>query len=119
MAVDRTISVLIVDPDDEFVEDTKSLLDGHKSYTARNINDAQRRLVEEGIDLAIVGPSYAHEAGITEASMLFDVQPRLPVLLIAEEADTRVQRCAPASRMCSICRSRRRNSQKLPTWWKI
>ena len=70
------------------------MLDGHKSYTARNINDAQRRLVEEGIDLAIVGPSYAHEAGITEASMLFDVQPRPPVLLIAEEADTRVLRAA-------------------------
>ncbi len=95
MAVDaQTYSVLIVDPDDEFVEDTKNLLDGHKSYTARNINDAQRRLVEEGIDLAVVGPSYAHEAGISEASMLFDVQPQLPVLLVAEEADTRVLRAA-------------------------
>jgi pilus assembly protein CpaE len=89
-----TFSVLIVDPDDGFVDDTKALLDGHKSYTARNINDAQRRLVEEGIDLAVVGPTYAHEAGITEAGLLFDVQPSLPVLLVAEEADTRVLRAA-------------------------
>lgn len=95
MAADAaTFSVLIVDPDDGFVDDTKGLLDGHKSYTARNINDAQRRLVEEGIDLAVVGPSYAHEAGITEAGLLFDVQPSLPVLLVAEEADTRVLRAA-------------------------
>jgi len=85
-----TFSVLIVDPDDGFVDDTKKLLDGHKSYTARNINDAQRRLVEEGIDLAVVGPTYAHEAGIAEASLLFDVQPSLPVLLVAEESDKRV-----------------------------
>ena len=89
-----TFSVLIVDPDDGFVEETKDLLDGHKSYTARNISDAQRRLVEEGIDLAVVGPTYAHEAGIAEASALFEVQPSLPVLLVVDEADTRVLRAA-------------------------
>jgi pilus assembly protein CpaE len=89
-----TYSVLIVDPDDDFVTGTRTLLDGHKAYTARNINDAQRRLVEEGIDLAVVGPSYAHEAGVAEASLLFDVQPSLPVLLVAEEVDTRVLRAA-------------------------
>ena len=95
MAIDAaTFSVLIVDPDDGFVDETKDLLDGHKSYTARNINDAQRRLVEEGIDLAVVGPSYAHESGIAEASLLFDVQPSLPVLLVAEDADRAVLRAA-------------------------
>jgi pilus assembly protein CpaE len=89
-----TLSVLVVDPDDEFVDDTKALLDGQKVYTARNVNDAQRRLVEEGIDLAIFGPTYAHEAGVAEAAMLFDVQPGLPVLLVADEVDTRVLRAA-------------------------
>lgn len=91
---DVTYSVLIVDPDDDFIAGTRTLLDGHKSYTARNINDAQRRLVEEGIDLAVVGPSYAHEAGVAETSMLFDVQPSLPVLLVADEVDTKVLRAA-------------------------
>ena len=33
-----------------------SLLDGHKVYQARNISDAQRKLVEEGIELAVIGP---------------------------------------------------------------
>ena len=89
-----TFSVLIVDPDDGFVDGARGLLDGHKSYTARNINDAQRRLVEEGIDLAVIGPSYAHEAGIAEAAGLFDVQPSLPVVLVAEDPDTRVLRAA-------------------------
>ena len=95
MAADAaTFSVLIVDPDDEFVDDTEALLDGHKVYTARNVSDAQRRLVEEGIEMAIFGPTYAHEAGVAEASLLFEVQPNLPVLLVAEDADTRVLRAA-------------------------
>ena len=58
MATDSaTYSVLIVDNDDQFVEATRTLLEGHKVHTARNISDAQRRLVEESIDLTIAGPS--------------------------------------------------------------
>lgn len=95
MAADATtFSVLIVDPDEDFVEAATNVLDGHKAYTARNINDAQRRLVEEGIDLAVVGPTFAHEAGIGEVRLLFDVQPMLPVLLAADSVDTQVLRAA-------------------------
>ena len=93
-AGDATFSVLIVDPDDGFVGDTTDLLDGHKAYSARNMNDAQRRLVEEGIDVAVVGPTFAHESGVGEVDLLFDVQPSLPVLLVADEADTRLLRAA-------------------------
>ena len=89
-----TYSVLLVDADDSFVGDAQGLLDGHKAYSARNISDAQRKLVEEGIDVAIVGPTYAHEAGVAETTLLFDVQPDLPVLLSAEAVDTVVLRAA-------------------------
>jgi len=89
-----TYSILLVDADDTFVGDAQGLLDGHKVYSARNISDAQRKLVEEGIDIAIVGPTYAHEAGVAESSLLFDVQPDLPVLLAAEQVDTVVLRAA-------------------------
>ena len=95
MATDSaTYSVLLVDADDGFLGETKSLLDGHKVYTARNISDAQRKLVEEGIDLAIVGPTFAHEAGVAETTLLFDVQPSLPVLLVSEGLNTTVLRAA-------------------------
>ena len=95
MATDSaTYSVLLVDADDGFLGETKSLLDGHKVYTARNISDAQRKLVEEGIDLAIVGPTFAHEAGVSETTLLFDVQPSLPVLLVSEGLNTTVLRAA-------------------------
>jgi pilus assembly protein CpaE len=89
-----TFSVLLVDVDDGFVDDTRALLDGNKVYTARNITDAQRRLVEEGIEVAIVGPSFAHEAGVAESSLLFDVQPSLPVVLVTEAMNTDVLRAA-------------------------
>lgn len=95
MAADGgTFSVLLVDADDGFVDDTRALLDGNKVYTARNITDAQRRLVEEGIEVAIVGPSFAHEAGVAESSLLFDVQPSLPVVLVTEAMNTDVLRAA-------------------------
>jgi len=89
-----TFSVLLVDADDGFVDDTRALLEGNKVYTARNITDAQRRLVEEGIEVAIVGPSFAHEAGVAESSLLFDVQPSLPVVLVTEAMNTDVLRAA-------------------------
>lgn len=95
MVVDSaTYSILIVETDDGFVEGVRDLLEGNKVYTARNITDAQRRLVEEGIDLAIVGPSYAHETGVTESGLLFDVRSDLPVVLVAEVVTTDVLRAA-------------------------
>jgi pilus assembly protein CpaE len=89
-----TYSILLVESDDGFVDGARDLLEGNKVYTARNITDAQRRLVEEGIDLAIVGPSYAHETGVAETSLLFDVRPQLPVVLVAEVVTTDVLRAA-------------------------
>jgi pilus assembly protein CpaE len=89
-----TYSVLIVDSDDQFVEATRTLLEGHKVHTARNISDAQRRLVEESIDLTVAGPSYAHETGVVEVTLLFDVRADLPVVLVAEAVDTNVLRAA-------------------------
>ncbi len=95
MAVETaTYSILIVETDDGFVDGARELLEGNKVYTARNITDAQRRLVEEGIDLAIVGPSYAHETGVAETGLLFDVRPDLPVVLVAEVVTTDILRAA-------------------------
>ncbi len=89
-----TYSVLLVDTDEGFVEDAKRILEGNKTYSARNLSDAQRRLVEEGIDLAIVGPSFAHEAGVAELTALFDVRPTLPVVLVTDNLTTDVLRAA-------------------------
>ncbi|NHZ70868.1 MAG: AAA family ATPase [Proteobacteria bacterium] len=89
-----TRSVLIVDTDTGAMENAETLLDGHKVHRVRNVSDAQRKLVEEGVELAIIGPGFAHEAGVNEASLLLDIQPQLPIVLVAEGLTTDVLRAA-------------------------
>ncbi len=89
-----TRSILIVDTDAGAVEHTIGLLDGHKVYQARNISDAQRKLVEEGIELAVIGPGFAHDAGVAEAALLLDIQPSLPLVLVAQGTTTDILRAA-------------------------
>ena len=84
----------MVDTDTAAMDAAASLLDGHKLYHVRNISDAQRKLVEEGIELAMIGPGFAHEAGVNEASLLLDIQPALPIVLVADGLTTDVLRAA-------------------------
>jgi pilus assembly protein CpaE len=76
------------------MENAIEMLDGHKVYQARNVSDAQRKLVEEGIELAVIGPGFAHESGVNEAAQLLDIQPRLPLVLVADGVTTEVLRAA-------------------------
>lgn len=89
-----TRSILVVDTDTRALEAAVALLDGHKVYQVRNVSDAQRKLVEEGIELAIVGPGFAHESGVSEAALLLDIQPELPIVLVADGLTTDVLRAA-------------------------
>ncbi len=89
-----TRSILIVDTDTEALVGVASLLADHKVYQVRNVSDAQRKLVEEDIELAILGPGFAHETGVSEAALLFDVQPHLPVVLVADSLTTDVLRAS-------------------------
>ena len=89
-----TRSILIVDTDPAALDAAVKLLDGHKVYQVRNVSDAQRKLVEEGIELAIFGPGFAHEAGVNEAALLFEIQPQLPIVLVADGLTTDVLRAS-------------------------
>ncbi len=89
-----TRSILIVDTDTGALDSAVSLLEGHKVYQVRNVSDAQRKLVEEGIELAVIGPGFAHEAGVNEAALLLDIQPQLPIVLVAEGLTTDVLRAS-------------------------
>ncbi|HHC08099.1 MAG TPA: response regulator [Actinobacteria bacterium] len=95
-ATDPTLTrnVLVVDADPAFVETAEQLLGDHKVHKARNVSDAQRRLVEESIELAIIGPTYAHAAGVSESAMLLDLQPDLPMVLVSDALNTEVLRAA-------------------------
>ena len=92
MAADQDLAVLIVDSDDGFIDDTKGLLDGHTIYSARNMSDGQRRLVEEGIDVAVLGPTYGSVDAVRDVQMLFELRPTLPVILVTDDLNTAILR---------------------------
>ncbi len=87
-------SVLLVDADDGFVDDTKGLLTDHTVYTARNMSDGQRRLVEEGIEIAVLGPTFGSAETVEDVRALFELRPALPVVLVTDELNTDVLRTA-------------------------
>jgi pilus assembly protein CpaE len=91
---DASHAVLLVDADDGFVDDTKGLLDDHTVHTARNMSDAQRRLVEEGIQIAILGPTFGSSETVRDVRQLFELRPGLPTMLVTDELNTDVLRTA-------------------------
>ena len=94
MAADRSWSVLLVDTEAGFVDDTKGLLSDHVVHTARNMSDAQRRLVEETIEVAVVGPGYGRTDAVREITSLFELKPHLPVIVVSDEMTTELLRTA-------------------------
>ena len=91
-ATDRT--VMLVSSDQKFVDSASRFLNGHKVHTARNVTDAQRRMVEEHIDLAVLDSSYATESGVIDGGQLLQVDPDLPIVLVAATLDMSVLRVA-------------------------
>ncbi len=86
--------VLLVERDERFVEDVRKLLDGALLTTSPNVTEALRRLGETEIDIAVLGPSYAHEAGIAEGGLLLDLDPQLPMLLVSDSLSTGLLKAA-------------------------
>ena len=87
-------AILLVSGDQKFVDGTRRFLNGHKVFTARNVTDAQRRLVEEKVDLAVLDPAFATESGVSDGGQLLQVDPNLPIVLVAANPDMTVLRTA-------------------------
>ncbi len=86
--------MLVVDRDETFMKDAARLLDGATLVSARNVTEAIAKLGDASVDLALLGPSYAHEAGVTEGGLLLDVDPALAMVLVSDALDTKVLRAA-------------------------
>ena len=87
-------AVLLVSEDQKFVEGTRRFLNGHKVYAARNVSEAQRRLVEETIHLALLDSTYATESGVMDGGQLLHLDPDLPLVLVAQSPNMDVLRAA-------------------------
>ena len=87
-------TVLVVSGDQVFLDGTARFLKDHRVLAARNVTDAQRRIVEDAIDLAIFDPSFATDAGVSDGGQLLQVDPDLPLVLVADTLDMSVLRTA-------------------------
>jgi pilus assembly protein CpaE len=87
-------TVLVVSGDQVFLDGTARFLKDHRVLAARNVTDAQRRIVEDSIDLAIFDPSFATDAGVSDGGQLLQVDPELPLVLVADTLDMSVLRTA-------------------------
>ncbi len=87
-------TVLVVSGDQVFLDGTARFLKDHRILAARNVTDAQRRIVEDGVDLAIFDPTFATEAGVSDGGQLLQVDPDLPLVLVADTLDMTVLRTA-------------------------
>ena len=87
-------TVLVVSGDQVFLDGTSRFLANHRVLAARNVTEAQRRIVEDGVDLAIFDPSYATDAGVSDGGQLLQVDPELPLVLVADTLDMSVLRTA-------------------------
>ena len=87
-------TVLVVSGDQVFLDGTARFLKDHRVLAARNVTDAQRRIVEDGVDIAIFDPSFATDAGVSAGGQLLQVDPELPLVLVADTLDMSVLRTA-------------------------
>lgn len=74
--------IVIVDDDDDFLDEAKRLFDG-RVPTLRTLADAQRSVEAGDVDLVMLGPSFAHEAGLQEVGLLLELDPDLAMVLVA------------------------------------
>ena len=83
-------TVLVISGDQVFLDGTARFLKDHRVLAARNVTDAQRRIVEDSVDLAIFDPSFATDAGVSDGGQLLQVDPDLPLVLVADTLEIRV-----------------------------
>lgn len=82
--------VLIIDPDLDFVEDTRLLLDGERLLSARSLEEAEEIAEGGRVDAAILGPSFGNEAGVRAAAGLLAVDSTIRLVLAANVVTNRV-----------------------------
>ena len=94
MSDEGAYRVLLIDPEDSFVKAAEKVLEDYSLVVARSVSEAQSIVADETIDVAMVGPSYAHEVGVAECSLLLDIEPKLIMVLAADTLEPGTLRAA-------------------------
>jgi DNA-binding NtrC family response regulator len=78
------IAVLLIDTDLQALAVVRSLFADHRISEAHSISDADRLLVEDEFDIAIIGPGLAHRSGFGEAQVLLKTNPTIPFVCVVD-----------------------------------
>ena len=85
--------ILLIDEDESFLTDSKRMFEGGVA-TAVSLADAQRILEQEGIDLVLLGPTFATESGVRDATFLVEEDTGLAVVVVAGSVGSALLRAA-------------------------
>ncbi len=84
---------LIVDDDPGFLGLASDAFGGATVY--QDVDEAQNRVVQGGVDLLVIGPSHSHsEHGVKQFGAFLDADPGLPMVLIAPEVSALLLKAA-------------------------
>ena len=86
-------NLLVVDDDDQFIADAKTLFDGGLP-TARGVSDALQAIQAGILRMVILGPSYAKEEALESVRSLRHQDPALISVIVAEEVTANLLRSA-------------------------
>ena len=94
MTNDSSRLVLVVDSDQRFIDDARSLFAAHRVLTGRDLDEA-REIVSGGrVDLVLLGPAFASDVALNQARGLLDMGPGLQMALVADVVTNRLLKAA-------------------------
>lgn len=100
-STDPQLKVLVVDDDEAFLDSAKSVFDGN-AMTVSTMAEAIDVVGSEAMDLVVLGPGFAHEAGLGSASGILDVDAGVPVVLVAAAITAPLLRSALRSGLSDV-----------------
>lgn len=80
--IEPQLNVVVVDSDEAFLDEAKLVFDGN-AMTVATMTEVVAVARGTSLDLVVLGPSFSHEAGMSEASQLLEADPGVPVVLVA------------------------------------
>ena len=94
-------NLLVVDDDDEFIAEAKTLFDGGLP-TARGVDEALRAIESADLRLVILGPSYAREEALDSVRSIRQKDPGIVSIIVAEEVTANLLRSAMRSGVSDV-----------------
>lgn len=86
--------VLVVDPDERFVAETRALASPHRTLGARGLDEAREIVLGGRVDVLVLGPAFASEHSIGGVAAFRAAAPGMQIVLAADIVTNRLLKAA-------------------------